>query len=104
MVFLSVAIGLEIDHVSVGEKRKSMTLDRRVDLLRDHVVRQQHVGTAVQTVEDEHIVFAVGRSDSSLEQQVGILSREGFVLAALQVISVRENQPVVFRQQDAGTG
>ena len=88
--------------MSVIKDRETAANDGRRHRLLNHVVRQQNVVSVFSIVEDVQIVFAIDGCDPTLEQQIGQVIIECFVLPSLKVVTVTENQTVIFRQQDTG--
>ena len=91
-----------VDQMSVIKDRETAANDGRRHRLLNHVVRQQNVVSVFSIVEDVQIVFAIDGCDPTLEQQIGQVIIECFVLPSLKVVTVTENQTVIFRQQDTG--
>ena len=102
VILLSVALRLKAQQLSAFKKCGAVADLRRVDLLFDQIVVQQDVGSRIPVIEDIQIVFAVGSHDPAFEQHVGQFVVERLIFAVLQVIAVRENQPVIVRQHNAG--
>ena len=102
VMFLRIFLRSETDHFAGFEKRRTVTDDRRIDLLLNEVVPQVNIGTALAVVEDIEKVFTVGRSQPFFEDHIGEIGLEGLALAVLQVIAVSKDQAMVVGEQDAG--
>ncbi len=104
MVLLRLGLGFEADQFAAVKERRTVTQDRGFDRLFDQVVPQQHVVAGVAVVEHVQEIFAVGGGQPPLEDHPGQTALEDLGLAALQVVAVGENDPVVVGQQHAGVG
>ena len=98
MIFGSLVFRTEVTQLAIFQDGKAITHNRRHYLAGNKVVRHQYILPIGFLIKDIHKVLAVGRSNTLLKHQVFQTALEYFILARLQVISVREYQSVIIRQ------
>ena len=100
--FRLVGVGTEDDHGAVGEKTEPVAGEGIFHFFPDHVVREQNRAPRLALVERVQHVLAVGGADAAQELHPLDLAFERFGVSALQVVTARENDAVVFGELDAG--
>ena len=79
-----------------------MANHRRIDLLLNQVISQQHINPGLLVIEDIQIVFTVGCRQTLLKNHILQLVIKCLVFTRLQVVTIGKNQPVIVREQDTG--
>ncbi len=102
VMLLGLLVRPEEEHRAVLEQAEAVAEDRRLHLLGDHVVAQQHIQAGLEIVERIQKVLAVGRRDALVEDHVLHGAVEELHVAGLEEIAPREDDPVVVVEQDAG--
>ena len=79
-----------------------MTVNRRLHLLADQVVGEQHIVTIEVPVKDVQDVLTIGREHATLVLKARKVSIEDLVLPILKKVPTRKDDPVILGQLEAG--
>jgi len=93
---------MEQHHAPIVQEGIAVAEHRRLQHALDGVVHEQRRAPAFALVEDVQHIFAVRRTDGTLELHALHGRVERLVLAALQVVTTGEDDAVVFGQLHAG--
>ena len=94
--------GAETQQVAIGKERESTAQEVPCDLLIDHPVGHQHINPILTIEEDVQIILAIGRIHDALQHHLTRIARKNFrFFLGLQVITIRENQPLITGQHHA---